>query len=294
MTTRVSDISSGRVGSPDANAARMCLVTTSATLLRRMRHTGAWPQLSVTNRLAGLLDVADCDVYVIDTRIPDMGIWPAPLLRHPVPSSRLWVFLVSKLAGALPLDGLPSNNVFLERSRNTPNDLVSLISKRRDPASGREIAKVTHLREQRLFVVRMGNGKTYLLGVDELTEADPSVVIRVRRSPDHEYFTVTQESGNRFEVPWDAVLYHCEPTYEYYKDRGEEVVSAVERAVRIGEAVRRLREERGLTVTELAGRAGMQRPNLSRLESGKHEPSLHTLERVADALEVPVVDLVAR
>jgi transcriptional regulator with XRE-family HTH domain len=37
----------------------------------------------------------------------------------------------------------------------------------------------------------------------------------------------------------------------------------------------------------------MHPPNLSRLESGKHVPSLETLERVAGALGVRVADLVA-
>lgn len=47
------------------------------------------------------------------------------------------------------------------------------------------------------------------------------------------------------------------------------------------------------TITALAQAAGMERPNLSRLEHGKHVPSLDTLERVAKALRVPVVKLVA-
>lgn len=37
----------------------------------------------------------------------------------------------------------------------------------------------------------------------------------------------------------------------------------------------------------------MARPNLSRLAHGKHVPSLGTLERIAKALRVPVVELVA-
>jgi transcriptional regulator with XRE-family HTH domain len=38
----------------------------------------------------------------------------------------------------------------------------------------------------------------------------------------------------------------------------------------------------------------MKRPNLSRLEHGKHLPSLETLEQLADALEVPVAQLLVR
>jgi transcriptional regulator with XRE-family HTH domain len=37
----------------------------------------------------------------------------------------------------------------------------------------------------------------------------------------------------------------------------------------------------------------MRRPNLARVESGRHRPSLDTLERLARALGVPVVSLLA-
>ena len=42
---------------------------------------------------------------------------------------------------------------------------------------------------------------------------------------------------------------------------------------------------------ELAHRTGLQAPNLSRLESGKHMPSMETLERVAEALDMRMADL---
>ena len=38
----------------------------------------------------------------------------------------------------------------------------------------------------------------------------------------------------------------------------------------------------------------MKRPNLSRLEHGRHQPSLEKLELVAEALEVSVAELVAK
>lgn len=54
-----------------------------------------------------------------------------------------------------------------------------------------------------------------------------------------------------------------------------------------------MRTANGLTVQALAQTAEMQRANLSRLEHGMQRPSLETLERVAKALEVPVVDIIA-
>jgi DNA-binding XRE family transcriptional regulator len=94
-------------------------------------------------------------------------------------------------------------------------------------------------------------------------------------------------------VPWDVVLYHCEPSYPYYKGRSEQQALERESAQRTADRVRALRLQRGMTVQALADAAGMARPNLSRIEHGKHNPSLDTLERIAKALGMTVAELLA-
>lgn len=148
-------------------------------------------------------------------------------------------------------------------------------------------------RNTRTVAVRMGTGRVYALNVADLPEADPSDVTRVAIARGRRYIRTIQQTGNRVEVPWDAILYHCEPEYEYYKG-GVHGVIAGERRARIGSRIRELREAKGLTITDVAQRAGMERPNLSRLEHGRHQPSVDTLERIAEALEVPVAALLAR
>jgi len=54
----------------------------------------------------------------------------------------------------------------------------------------------------------------------------------------------------------------------------------------LGRNVRQLRIAAGLTQTALAKRSGMNRGYLSRLESGRQNPTLATLERLAKTLEV--------
>jgi len=54
--------------------------------------------------------------------------------------------------------------------------------------------------------------------------------------------------------------------------------------------VRELREEAGVSQVGLAVAAGMDPATLNRLEMGKRSPNLKTLERLADALGVEVVD----
>jgi len=58
--------------------------------------------------------------------------------------------------------------------------------------------------------------------------------------------------------------------------------------------VRELREEKGVTQVGLAVAAGMDPATLNRLEMGKANPNLKTLERLADALGVQVVDFFPR
>jgi DNA-binding XRE family transcriptional regulator len=54
----------------------------------------------------------------------------------------------------------------------------------------------------------------------------------------------------------------------------------------LGRNVRRLRIAAGLTQTALAKRSGMNRAYLSRLEGGRRNPTLATLERLAKTLKV--------
>jgi DNA-binding XRE family transcriptional regulator len=56
---------------------------------------------------------------------------------------------------------------------------------------------------------------------------------------------------------------------------------------RLGARLRELRVEAGLTQAELARRTGIHRPNIARVEAGRHTPSLETLARLASAIGVP-------
>jgi transcriptional regulator with XRE-family HTH domain len=52
--------------------------------------------------------------------------------------------------------------------------------------------------------------------------------------------------------------------------------------------IKALRERRGLTQEQLAEKAGVGRSHLARLETGKQDPTLSTLEKIATALNVKV------
>lgn len=63
--------------------------------------------------------------------------------------------------------------------------------------------------------------------------------------------------------------------------------------MKLGDVLRRLREAKGLTQTELARRAKITDEYVSMLESGaKWNPSLMVLQRLAKALGVSVGELI--
>jgi ribosome-binding protein aMBF1 (putative translation factor) len=61
------------------------------------------------------------------------------------------------------------------------------------------------------------------------------------------------------------------------------------RAFLIGQAVRERRLALGLSQSELAARAGMTQPALSRLEAGGVVPTIPLLERISVALDADLV-----
>lgn len=55
----------------------------------------------------------------------------------------------------------------------------------------------------------------------------------------------------------------------------------------IGERIRELRNDRGMTQKELGERAGIAEPTIRRYELGKLNPKFETVQKIAKALEVP-------
>ncbi|HEX2312294.1 MAG TPA: XRE family transcriptional regulator [Thermomonospora sp.] len=60
----------------------------------------------------------------------------------------------------------------------------------------------------------------------------------------------------------------------------------------VGPRLKRLRTERGVTLTALAEATGISKSTLSRLESGQRRPSLELLLPIAQAHQVPLDELV--
>jgi transcriptional regulator with XRE-family HTH domain len=75
------------------------------------------------------------------------------------------------------------------------------------------------------------------------------------------------------------------------ESRGPGVVEEVSSG-RLGERIRALRRERGLTLEVLAGRSGVSRAMISKLERGEKNPTLVVAAKVAEGLGVSLSQLV--
>lgn len=60
------------------------------------------------------------------------------------------------------------------------------------------------------------------------------------------------------------------------------------------QALRRLRKARGMKQWELADASGVDRATISQIETGRREPTLETLEKLAPALDAEVADFFPR
>jgi DNA-binding Xre family transcriptional regulator len=159
-----------------------------------------------------------------------------------------------------------------------------------------QLADVEYVGKMQCVVFRFADGRIFGLSLDQIEGLDPTPITRISIVYDNDVAAIEQFSGNRVEIPWDVVLYRADPTYPW---RAPEPGSAQELESRqldaaIGARVRQERQKRNLTLADLSAKTGIKIPNLSRLERGKHTPSLDTLEKVAVALGLPVAALVAR
>jgi ribosome-binding protein aMBF1 (putative translation factor) len=59
----------------------------------------------------------------------------------------------------------------------------------------------------------------------------------------------------------------------------------------VGKNIRKIRESKSISQQELAAKCNFEKSNMSRLEAGRVNPTLSTLEKVAKALDVSLAEL---
>ena len=58
----------------------------------------------------------------------------------------------------------------------------------------------------------------------------------------------------------------------------------------VGERIRQLRENLGLSNRQLAKKAGLSQPVMNRIENGNRKADIETIEKICDALEITLTD----
>ncbi len=69
-------------------------------------------------------------------------------------------------------------------------------------------------------------------------------------------------------------------------------VDVQEKLLQLGLRVKKLREEKGMSQTELAYKIGKDQPSINRLEKGNVNPSIIYLLQICEGLEITIEELV--
>jgi DNA-binding XRE family transcriptional regulator/ActR/RegA family two-component response regulator len=153
----------------------------------------------------------------------------------------------------------------------------------------KKFERVDYLEGEKVFSCTFRDMKKFFLRREDIPDNVDSKIINIVVEDAGHHFTVQYASGGKSVVPWDFVKFICDEKYEYYKQANHANVSARE----IGQKIKEHRQSKKLTQEELASKTGIKRTNIARIEAGKHSPSLETLERIAQAFNMPVVYFIA-
>ena len=61
--------------------------------------------------------------------------------------------------------------------------------------------------------------------------------------------------------------------------------------VKVGERIRIIRVKKNMTQNALAIECNFEKASMSRIESGRTNPTIRTLNKICSALEIPMVEL---
>ena len=119
------------------------------------------------------------------------------------------------------------------------------------------------------------------------TDTEHGIVVKFEEHRFNETQQTTLLNGDTFKTAEEALSY---ATYmreiadwirAHHYDKAMPFVGV---RSRIGSRIRDLRTERGMTIQQLADKAGITRANLSNIEAGKYSVGLDILNKIATAL----------
>lgn len=213
---------------------------------------------------------------------------------------------LARAMGAMPAVMLPPNDVMASVDElvddlcgglvaRTADDVLrvsSILARRMGARRARRFEYLTVSPRGGDLLAILADGSAILLARPADPQDDRSDIASITLSEDAQHASLELASGARFDVRAEDVVLRTERR----SSNGTVVAgSAAEQALALGEIdgqrlgakIRALRLAAGLTQAELARRTGIHRPNIARVEAGRHTPSLETLARLATAIGVP-------
>jgi DNA-binding XRE family transcriptional regulator len=163
------------------------------------------------------------------------------------------------------------------------------LARRTDPERGLRFEYLSVSPRGSDLLAILGDGTTILLSRPLGVADDGSEVSQILLAEDARAAQIEFASGQRFSVSAAQVADRVPAAHGNGASAAGDVPASLGDVdgVRLGQRLRALRLAAGLTQAELARRTGIHRPNIARVEAGRHTPSLETLARLAAAIGVP-------
>ncbi len=159
--------------------------------------------------------------------------------------------------------------------------IVAALARRADASRAQRFEYLTVSPRGGELLAIFSDGNAVLVDRDHLEGDDGSPVEAIALAQDATRAVLSLESGKEMQLTTEVVARKS----ALAKTNG--ATSGSVDGVRLGQRIRELRLAAGLTQAELARRTGIHRPNIARVEAGRHTPSLETLARLASAIGVP-------
>lgn len=156
----------------------------------------------------------------------------------------------------------------------------------------KKLIKVEYLKNENVFACTFANKEIFFIERREIPEEHPaSAVEGCKIGLDQYHFSIHYSKGEPTVIPWDFIRHLADQNDEFYKGKDQKKGRLT--AEEIGQRILRARGRKEITQDQLASQTGILRNNISRIENGHHSPSLPLLEKIAQALDIPVVDLLS-
>ncbi|MEQ9072558.1 MAG: helix-turn-helix transcriptional regulator [Sandaracinaceae bacterium] len=160
--------------------------------------------------------------------------------------------------------------------------IVAALARRTDAGRARRFEYLTVSPRGGELLAIFSDGNAVLVERDHIEEDDGTDIEEISLEDEATRAVLTLESGSTIELTAATVA-----RKSLLAGANNGSTNGQVDGVKLGQRIRELRLAAGLTQAELARRTGIHRPNIARVEAGRHTPSLETIARLANAIGVP-------